>query len=337
MNDGRRGDIAGVREGGGGIRSVAVACAAARRACLLLGVAFCVLLAAACSASSSQPDSSFFVKGKSNEIRLVPEIEAGSVGWCVTEPNGGGCGEGPIKEPIIAQQWSSSGPPEITEGSALTTSTVAAVRVDGGMSVPTRRESALPDGLRAVAVEIRGQPGRGEADAGTGRSRHPRFTALNAQGQVIPERQTTLRLSLVELPTEAVQDVAHPTGGSCRIEQVAAVTGMSAAQGRILTQVRPYRELLGEALLPCATTTYRAGPQSIEASILLNAAHPGHEPPSLPGMQALTDHPGIFEAPGLEGKLIGRRTGDGWLVVGGHVALSKQVALLDHLSTTISV
>jgi hypothetical protein len=71
--------------------------------------------------------------------------------------------------------------------------------------------------------------------------------------------------------------------------------------------------------------------------VLLDVSHPGSTPPSLPGMQPLAGHPGIFEAPGAEGERAARRIPGAWLVVEeeDRIGLRVPVELLEHLRATI--
>ena len=50
------------------------------------------------------------------------------------------------------------------------------------------------------------------------------------------------------------------------------------------------------------------------AAVLLDAERPGTDPPRLPAIQALAGHPGLFEAPSSEGRVVARRIPGAWLV-----------------------
>lgn len=212
---------------------------------------------------------------------------------------------------------------------ALTTSEVAAVTVAGGPRIPTRREDSLPDGLRMVAIEARLRPGRvgGTTD-------RLRFTPLDSQGKRIAERLTNLRLAVFGLTTHVRPEPARPTADTCHIVQTKPVGGLSGTALTVLTQVRPQHDLLSGALMPCASQTYNAAGLNgspLMATILIDAAHPGRRPVSLPAMRSLQGHPGVFQAPSTKGEMLGRRTPGSWLVVTGGQDVQERVALLEDL------
>jgi hypothetical protein len=312
------------------------------RVVVALGLLVCAIIASACSSSSRASTSPAAVGYKSitinpAPIRLVPETEAGIAGWCVAKPNGATCQEGRPREPIIAGSWSSSNPPPVTEGYALTLSQVAAVSVNGGPRIPTRHEAALPDGLRVVAVTIHGVKPPRLSGASKRRRFDLRFTARNVKGEPIVELATPHpRLVATPLPTLSLQDPANPTSGVCRIETATSLAGLVAEGGSVLTQVRPNRGLLGEAFLSCASTGYSLEGWSPVAAILLSASQPGSTPPSLPAMQRLPGHPGIFEAPGSNGEMVARRISGAWLVV-ERAPLQQRLTLLEHLRATLDL
>ncbi len=286
----------------------------------------CVLGVAACS-SSGHPSASLVIRDK--PISLVPDIEAGEVGWCVVTRNSVGCLDGPPREPIVSESWSRSDPPPVSEGSAITISSVRAVLIDG-RRVPTRREGALPDGLRTVTVELQGPLST------TFRKQvgNARFAPLNVRGGRITERR--ISRELFKLPTESVPDPAHPAAGSCRIQVSGRLTEFVAESARVVTQLTPYKSVIRGTFSSCAKTTYRVRGQQIVAAVLLDAAHPGSTPAALPAMQSLQGHHEIFRAPGeFEGDMIARRIHGAWLVVSGPSGVQQRLALLEDLRATI--
>ena len=122
-----------------------------RRIGRMLVIALCVVGLSACSSAG---DVSSVTRNQG--VLLVPQMNAGWAGWCLAELPGGGCARGKSRPPVIAETWTSEGPPTTTFGYALTTSQVFSVSIDGGSPIPTRTEAALPDGLRAVVVKIPG-------------------------------------------------------------------------------------------------------------------------------------------------------------------------------------
>jgi hypothetical protein len=303
-----------------------------RQVVLILTAMTCV---AGISACSSGEDRSLI--SADQEVLLVPQVNAGWTGWCVISVNGsvGGCPPGKSHLPIIAESWSSGGPPRETESYAVTTSQVAAVSFDDEPPVPTHAEAELPNGLRAVVLEIHGRSLLEE------RGSVPRFTPLNAKGETIrPSRSVSSRLLGIEVPTRSLGNPAHPTSGPCRMT-TEHLRDLSVGGGSVISQVRSYSGLIGKGFLSCASTSYNLDGWPLLAGMLLNAGHPGSAPRSLLGMKPLKGHPGIFQAPGPEGLepdggMIARRVHGAWLVI-TRAKLPQRLALLAHLRATIHI
>ncbi len=299
----------------------------ARRIGLALVAVACVFAASSCS-SSARLYTSLVVKNES--VLLEPDINAGSTGWCVVRPTGGDCPEGRGHLPIIAQGWGVSG--SEAEGYALTTSQVAAVSVAGGAPVPTRAESGLPDGLRAVAVTIHGLQGQLQSNLARLLTS---FTPLSGNGQPITQLVTAGPPLSGNERSRSLPDPARPTIGACRL-QATPLSGLVVQGGSVLTMVRPSHPQLGREFISCASTSYSWHGWSLLAGVLLDASRPGAVPAPLPAMRPLAGHAGIFQAPGFEGQMTARRIPGAWLVV-CRAKLQQRLALLDHLRATTHV
>lgn len=304
-------------------------------ACALAGLTACSSGSNGHASTATPPYQS--IRAKNERMLLVPDIEVGNAGWCVLVPRKKvGCEAERLTAPILKQDWSSSAPPQVTEGTALTTSQVAAVSVDGGPRIPTRSVHGLPDGLRAVAVEL---PGYELKRVGRGGVR-PRFTPFDARGRRIPQRLTRLRLTAFEIPSERVAEPARLRKGACLVEQAPALAGVVTPQAVSLVRVAPVGELMAGALLPCASTTFRMGGAPIVATLLVDAAHPGSEPRPLPAMQQVAGRPGIVRGPAVEqgteeGEIVARRVRRAWLAVSKGKDLQQRLTLLEHLRGTV--
>lgn len=296
---------------------------------------------------------------------LVPDLDVGVAGWCLatgTETaNGGSSGCGAPRTsmgPILAESCEES--PTAIHVYLLTRGQVAAVSVAGGRPIPTRVNRTLPDGLRAAAVEVlrhNGEP-------------HLKFTrpclqmaALDAAGNAIQGRRTrnppldatvpgaqlwnahpdpgaeACMIAKGESPS-ACELPTRPPAGVCQLTAARLPAQIEARQGAVATDIRAYPNLLGQPLLSCVDTDYfYLGEHSLDSAVLLNAAHPGSAPPPLPGMKPLAGDPGIFEAPGCEGELVGRRIPGAWLVVeeNDEIGVRVPVELLDDLHATINL
>jgi hypothetical protein len=272
------------------------------------------------------------------EVMLVPEISAGWAGWCmaVVRKGSSGCGDEPgTSGSIFSESWSAG--ESVTEGAAFTTGEVTAVSVHGGRPVLTRRASAVAGalGLRYVIVEIHSKKLRAEDNKS-----FPHFTPLNAKGLAI-QRSAKPDIPLgLNVPVRRWKQPEHAPPGICEL-RVEKWPGVSVRWGEVVTAVRrSYSGLLGRPFLSCASAEYFREEQPVEAGILLDASHPGAEPPPLPAMKAVAGHPGIFEAQGEsgEGQMLGRRVRDAWLVVEeGGSTLEERLALLEHLRARVEI
>jgi hypothetical protein len=286
-----------------------------------------VLTASSCAGSAD-------LISESREVLLVPSLNAGWVGWCVisVDPSFGGCPPGRSRPPILAESWSSGGPPRETDGYAVTTSQVVAVSFDGEPAIPTHAEAALPDGLRGVGLEIRGKSLLEESET------IPRFTPLNEKGEVIPRPTEARSLPQgplgMEVPTRNLRNPGHPTSGACRIS-AEHLNGLMVGGGSVITRIAAYSGLMGQGFLSCGSTSYNLDGWPLLAGMLLNASHPGSAPPRLAAMRPLLGHPGIFEAPGSEEEeMVARRVHGAWLVV-ARAKLKQRLSLLEHLRATV--
>lgn len=300
----------------------------------VIAVAICVLVISSCSASSA-PTAKFVSGG---EVMLVPQVSAGWAGWCMAVVTKGsdGCGEEPgMSSSIFSESWSAGG--SVTTGAALTTSEVAAISVDGSRPVPTRRATAVAGalGLRSVIVEIQSKKVRTEDNKS-----YPHFTPVNAKGVVIRQDSRPGVPLGFSVPVRRWQHPQHAPSGICELS-TEKWPGVSARWGAVVTEVkRSYSGLLDHPFLSCASTEYFREEQPVEAGILLDASHPGIEPPPLPAMKAVPGHPGIYQAQGSsgDGQMLGRRVREAWLVVEeGGSTFKERLALLEHLRATVNL
>lgn len=300
----------------------------ARRAVIALAVISCAVVVSSCSAGAR---SHLVVSVKTEQVALVPDVDAGTAGWCIVTGNGGACPVGLSGTSIITQSWSGSGPPPVYEGYAVTTGKVAAVSVDGGPAIPTRIDRDLPAGWRVVSVEAR-EKGHSEMPV-------PRFAATNAAGERLPAtRVRGLPLSIVEVPTRAVPNpgAAGPSSEVCRIRAM-SLPGLLPRGGSVITTSRPYATLGGDGLLSCASSSYELEGWPILVGVLLSASHPGTTPTRWPALRPLSGHPGVFESPGIGGEMLARQISGAWLVVAKGKGVQQRATLLEHLSATVNL
>jgi hypothetical protein len=287
-----------------------------------------------------QPQGTLFSRAApDSHVFLVPDLDRGHAGWCMATStrSAGGGGDGcsapnTSTGPVFAAGCDGDGETS-TDLYALTTSEVAAVSVDGGTPVSTSANPTLPDGLRAVAVELfeRTEP----------RPDHfvpcATVTPLGANGMPIRRRGVRGAPLEVRLPTSSWEPPAHSSRGACHLDASELPHGTAVYDGEVTSGITPLRGLLGKALLSCAQTTFIYNEEHhLPSAVLLDAAHPGAMPLPLPGMTPVLGHPGVFEAPGPEER-VARRIPGAWLVVEeeDEIGLRVPIELLQDLRATI--
>jgi hypothetical protein len=264
---------------------------------------------------------------------LVPGVNAGQAGWCVVRlsTHKSGCGSARSDSPVVAEAWSSGGPPVVTVGYAVTLSDVSSLLFDGDQSVKTSTNPALPPGIRAASVEFRGENFLGEI------GHDPRFIPVGADGEVLPSSGRPVPYA-ESVPVRAVRDPMRPRSGVCEID-ARAVGGLSAEGGSVITSVARYSGLIGEGFVSCASTLFNLAGWPVLATVLISASNPGAAPRALPEMTPVPGRRGLFEAPGpgtrgSESMLLMRRVRGGWLLVSG--AKPKQrLIVMKALSATV--
>lgn len=288
----------------------------------------CALSVGGCSAMSTGAEP--VVSVRSEDILLLPPEEAGEAGWCMK--TGAtvitGCAAYTrARLPIVAESWSGEGggASEQIRGFALTTGEVTHV-VLKGQAIPTRAETMLPDGLRAVSVTFRGKgPSNGEP--------FPRLQPLDAQGRMVPTRRGERLITWTE-PIR-FSNISHSTVDACHIA-AEPIAGLVVGGGSVVPRIRSYPNLLGQALQACADSSYAINGQHLLATMLLSAAHPGSTPASLPAALPLHGHPGVFYEPEVEGgETLARRIAGAWLVVSKGENRQQRLMLLGRLHVTV--
>jgi hypothetical protein len=265
------------------------------------------------------------------QVFLFAPVQGGSVGWCFasTTANGGqfGCTLAPMPGyPILDESCGGSSPPPVKTCPVLTTGEVAAVSVRGGIPIPTRSEPGLPYGFRAVLLELNGIEERGL----------PKLTAFGVNGETIPSpTQLPERLRAgYELGTRGWQRPARPKRGACQITST-GVPGLTAQWGRTIQHIRSFTGIIGRPFLSCVDTEYYLENWPLDVGVVLDATQPGTAPAPLPLMKPLHGHLGYFQAPGGNGKVLGRRIHGAWLLVEGGSDLRQRLTVLEHARATI--
>jgi hypothetical protein len=271
---------------------------------------------------------------------VLPSVTGGTGGWCVTtSPDECPSFMGRFHDPVVAEFWSSSGSsgsPPVTEGFVLTTSAVAAIAVSGGHPIPLRADPWGQEGMRSVTLSITGGPVHSVDGIDLPAGPLPRqVELLDAAGHRIAAAAHTNPGLLWEEPGRGWSRPADPPRGSCRITESTGSTALFEG-GFVLSRAIPHSGPFGHPFLSCASASYRLGGWQLVASVLLDGGHPGTRPAALPGMSPLRGHPGVYRALAAEGEMLGRRSGDAWLVVARGEGDNQRLELLEGLSAHVN-
>lgn len=277
---------------------------------------------------------------RSEGWHISPALEGGEYGWCIREPQGGGCPTVPIETPgpalghrktrhavaIGAVAGTTEDKHEV-RATALLASDVHSVLAYGH---PTRlvTYAQLPYHLRLVQIVL---PADSTTDAsGAG------LVALGAHGRPLGA------FNREPAPAELVGTIRwwekprHGAPGPCQI-QAHGLPALEPEWGHVAATIEPYPgKIIGRAFFSCADSEYYLHNWPLETAILLDAQHPGSEPAPIPGMKAVFKAPGLFNAPGdWHGEITVVHRGRAWLVVAGGSGLAQRIVVLRHLSATI--
>lgn len=293
---------------------------------VITGVAICGLFVSAClSSGRSLGAGRAIARGAAQTVRdyqvlLTPSLRDGTAGWCLTAiaPRARFCAvpetfRGPV---FVETENCSSGKGPI-EAYALVARQTASVSVVAGEPVPTRHEEALPQGLRAVFVEV--------AYTWHKTGNCPHFTPLNGKYAPISDRRIPMGPLARQLPgivrwkrTASQQAMDHSISlpsGVCEVGPSEAA-GLEAREDVVMRRLFTVSTPVQPSYVSCASVDYfsRRGGR-VRAAVLLDGEHLGKTPPSLPGMKPVFGKEGIVELQGAEGIVFGRRLRDAWLVV----------------------
>jgi hypothetical protein len=268
------------------------------------------------------------------EVLLVPNLQGGVAGWCLTVVQEGvrGCAAPRTSLGGVFAEGCEPTKSSNVEVYALTNSDVKTVSIGGGPAVATRATAALIGGLRSVVVEIQGSANMVSRD----REFCPSVTLVGSRGSSNSGRG--LQGPPLEVVLAGRQEWRRPkplARGVCELRTV-HLDDYVPRWGNVVTRMSASRVFDG-GFVSCVDSEYFSPEEaSMDAAVLLNAARPGATPNSLPGLTALPGHPGIFEAPGSEGELVARRIPHAWLVVEeGGTGIAEALILLAHLRATV--
>ncbi len=262
------------------------------------------------------------------EMQLVPSLHAGTVGWCAVlryaaQPFAR-CPVSPLEGPeVLYEAW--EGTASVTHGYALVAEDAPAVTVNQGsrIAVATAPVKGFP--LRAAAVTIPAPfPGvwpdqfigvvRGFVGSGKGWTAPPLTPSLT-------------------LPTAVAPAPQAPPAAPCGLS-VRGVKGVRRITSSVVPTLTALAHVAGRGYLSCADSEYAYGHARLDVALLLDAAEPGQAPVAIPNAAPVQRHPGLYQAPGLYGELLGRRLAGAWLLAEGG-SLAQRLKLLAHVRASV--
>lgn len=260
-------------------------------------------------------------------VRLVPSLTLGYVGWCVVieegrRTGGSACGGPPFSSSPFLEEFGSGSPPSHHETMVdVTTPQVAAIRLDGRV-VPTAPLPGLPYGLRAARIVVPFEALRHRQDGMS--------VALDAAGRPISPGPAGYER---RAPVSSWRYPGRPAHGVCGL-RASGVPEFSVRGGGVLTALRALPgALVGHAFLPCVETEFRFQNVPVDAEVLLDATHPGTRPAPLPDWRPVAGAPGFF-AEG--GGVTATRYANTWIVARQGSSLAERMRLLRHLTVSIA-
>jgi len=259
-------------------------------------------------------------------VRLVPSLTVGYVGWCVVIEEGrrtgaSACGGPPFSfSPFLEGFGWGSVASRYETMVDVTTPQVAAIRLDGRV-VRTVALPGLPYGLRAARIAF---PSGALQHRQEGMS-----VALDAAGQPIAPSPAGYER---RAPVSSWRYPGRPAHGVCGL-RASGAPEFTIRGGEVLTALRALPdELVGHAFLPCVETEFRFENVPVDAEVLLDAAHPGTRPAPLPDWRPVAGAPGFF---GEGAGVTATRYANTWLVARQGSSLAERIRLLRHLTVTL--
>ncbi len=244
----------------------------------------------------------------------------------VTSKYNGDCPTERTGAPILVEHWSIKGHPFVARGYVITEASVVRVGVGRGSTVPTRHDIELPAGLRYAYIEVK-----------RGKYLWPHFVAYATNGtQLSVSKRVAPALAYLELPTYVAAGGRNWRRNGCRITTHNA-DGVVISGGSAITMMGRYHTLGEKGFVACASVSYTWRGWSLLAGVLVNASDPGAMPFPLPGAKLMKGHPGIVEAPGFEGPMVGRSIKGGWLLVAKGANTQQRLELLNHINATVAI
>lgn len=236
-------------------------------------------------------------------VELMPDLTAGSAGWCVGvavrgsgfRAGGRGCGPaGPPGTHLIAG-GGLIGPQGLMY--TVVDRSVASINLSNGRRIIPKRDPGVPAGWRVAVWDVNVLPG----------GQPPDFMLNDAAGRELTARPSTAGRG--ELPTRKV-NAKRPPKARCAIRAKTG-SGLRAVSARLLTKFETL-DVVRPSYLACSTTVFYAGNRRYRAAVLLNARDLKATAPPLPSA------PNSISA---------RRVGPGWLVVFGGRAREREHVL----------
>jgi hypothetical protein len=299
---------------------------------------------------------------------VVPSLQAGNVGVCVSVVGGGSC-NGPLPSagyPVYGGQGGLDAEEKVGSAGEIDAifvgRSVAAMRVAHLGTFKAEAAPGLPPGARQI-VFYRPPGSRGTVISPGSLSQALQSSELAKRGPDLTETLLDAAGRPIALGSSPVFTLPNsywegtqppPADGRCAISS--SLAGVRTAWGQVATVIAPDPAIAVPGWLTCLHTWYTLDGSSYEAAILLNAKSPGSRPAMLWGAVPLAGHPGAVRIPAVEREIhfrlpqypgreltsrqvlipptVARRAGGAWVLVREGRSLAQRIALLDSLRLT---
>jgi hypothetical protein len=272
-----------------------------------------------------------------SDMRLVPALQGGAVGWGIAFGGGSGGGVLPTPHTPIIGEFPGYTPQAGWDSVVVTTPAVAVVVIEH-VKVRTH-DIGLPYGFRVArlhAPATPNQPAAPNRPSGPPPAlpTPPTLTALDAHGHTIAQHIPRGH----PVPTAYWRPPGPTPPGPCRITAT-PLPGLSPQWGHVATRLRSFNDIIGRTFESCADTEYYLNKWPLDTAILLDAAHPGKPPAPIPNMAPVAGAPHTFTAPGAyQGDdMTATRLPNAWLVVAGGSGPAQRLSVLRHLHATLAL
>jgi hypothetical protein len=278
-----------------------------------------------------------FPQPQLRDLRLIPSLRGGWVGWTIAFGGGEGGASLPTPRTPIFGGFFGYSSQAGWDAVAVTTPAVASVAFDH-VRVRTS-DIGLPYGFRVARLHTPATPNQparalqGAYGPPPAPPTTPTLAALDAHGHAIAQR-----IPHGGLRTAYWQSPGHAPHGPCRINAT-PLRGLSPRWGHVAKRLRSFNDVIGRTFESCADTEFYLHNWPLDTAILLDAVHPGRPPASIPNMTRVAGTRETFAVLGAfpSQDMTATRLPNAWLVVQGGAGPAQRLTVLRHLRAYLSL